>query len=104
MKTVLGLVNFIAAIMSASLNLYFYLTHGDMDKGLIEAIEVTQMMSDYTPLEYALHGLVFVTSLMLQEWVLALVCFPMLAYHCVQYHRKSFKVHCLTREEYRPKQ
>ena len=66
MKTVLGLVNFVAAIMSASLNLYFYLTHGDMDKGLIEAIEVTQMMSDYTPLEYALHGLVFVTSLILQ--------------------------------------
>ena len=28
----------------------------------------------------------------------------MLAYHLVQYQKKSFKVHCFTKEEYRPKQ
>ena len=62
-----------------------YLCHDDLDKGIVEAIEVTQTVTDYTPMEYGLHAFVLFTSLYLQEYWLALYCLPMALYHLFRY-------------------
>ena len=70
----------------------------------MEAIELTQTLTDYTPIEYALHAFVLVASFLLQEYWLALFCLPMALYHLYRYHSKSYRVHFMTRSEYKPTQ
>jgi len=74
MRTIIGLANVLASVASAALNFYFvslgkdsnyviqFLSHDDMDKGIVEPIDLTQNMSDYLPYEYLLHAFVFISS------------------------------------------
>ena len=59
-----------------------------MDKGIVEAIDLTQTLSDYLPVEYALHLFVLVISLFLQEYFLTLYCLPLALYHLWSYKSK----------------
>merc|ERR1712186_267858 len=102
MQTIIGLLNFIAALCAAAFNFYFFLSHGDMDKGIMEPMDLTTQMSDYLPAEFACHLFVTISSFINGNYLIFLYCVPLAFYHGVQYQNKTYKVYAVTREEYKP--
>ena len=50
MKTILSCVNFFGTVASASINFYFLLSHDDLNKGVVEPIDLTSQMTDVSQL------------------------------------------------------
>ena len=46
MKTILSCVNFVGTVASSSINFYFLLSHDDLNKGVVEPIDLTSQMTD----------------------------------------------------------
>ena len=55
------------------------------------------------PLEFGLHALVLVLSLFISEYLLFIYCLPLAAFHFYMFRSKQYRMHFLTKEEYRPK-
>ncbi len=75
-----------------------------MDKGLIEPMQLLEHLSDYSPIEYALHAFVCIASLCLEEYSTFLLCLPLVVINGHSFVKKTYRLHFLTREEYKPSQ
>ena len=111
MQTIIGFLKCLCALMSLIFNLYFYLSHNDLDKEIITPMDLTAQMNQvsvditansvqFIPYEYALHAAVTILSLCQGSVVCFLVCLPVCAIHMLKLKNKEHKLHCITREEY----
>ena len=80
--------------------LYLYLSHDGLKKGLISALEITESLRAYYPVEICLQMIMSVLSFISTDY-LGLVTLPMLFYNFKMIIAKDFDCHAFFLEEYK---
>ena len=104
MQTILWLLNYIAAIGCSSSSLYFYLSHDDMDKGLIEPFDLSDQMSKWIPYEIYIHSFLTFVCLFNGNFFMFLYNLPLALIHCRMLINREYVLHLITINEYKSKQ
>ena len=80
---------------------YFWQSHDDLDRSLIEPIDLTTQISDYHPLEIYAHIFITFLSLFSAHWTLFLMNLPLFMYNLKMVMEDKHKFHCFTYKEYK---
>ena len=94
-------VMLLAQIFCLCFSIYFYLIHEDLDKGLIDPMDLTSQLSDYQPWEMYMQ--IFLTFLCLfsGHWGWFLIMLPLAALHFKILVKQEHKLYCFTIKEYK---
>jgi len=103
MQTILWLLNFVAALACSSCSLYFYLSHDDLDKGLIEPFDLSEQMSKWSPYEIYIHTFLTFVCLFNGNTFLFLYNLPLAIIHARMLINREYVLHLITVNEYRNK-
>ena len=92
-----------AALGCSSCSLYFYLSHDDLDKGLIEPFELSDQMSKWIPYEIYLHSFITFVCFFNGNLFLFLYNLPLALMHWKMLINKEYSFHIITVNEYKDK-
>ena len=93
-----------AAIGCSSCSLYFYLSHDDMDKGLIEPFDLSDQMSKWIPYEIYMHTFLTFVCLFNGNLFMFLYNLPLALIHWRMLINREYVLHLITISEYKSKQ
>ena len=88
-------------IFCCSITSYFWAAHEDLDRSLIEPMDLTTQMSDYHPIEIYAHIFVTFLGLFSAHWTLFLMNLPLVLYNLKMIKEDKHKFHCFTYKEYK---
>ena len=100
MRTILWSVQLLQAIFCAALSFYFYLSHEDLDRDLIQPFELSEQLSKYMPFEIGMHISYTAFCFVSGHWLLAVLNIPLLVFNIRLYSLKQHKFHFFTHKEY----
>ena len=101
MQTILWLLNLVAALGCSSSSLYFYLSHDDLDKGLIEPFDLSDQMSKWIPYEIYLHSFITFVCLFNGNLFMFLYNLPLTIIHWKMFINREHVFHIITLQEYK---
>ena len=101
MQTILWLLNLLATLGSASSSLYFYLSHDDLDKGLIEPFDLSDQMSKWVPYEIYMQMFVTFVLLLNRNLFIFLYTLPLAVVHTRMLINREYVFHVITAAEYK---
>lgn len=96
MQTILWLLNLVAALGCSSSSLYFYLSHDDLDKGLIEPFDLSEQMSNWIPYEIYLHTFITFVCLFNGNLFMFLYNLPLAIKHWKMFINREHIFHVIT--------
>lgn len=93
-------VNFAVSLGGLFVSLYLLISHDDMKEGCLEAIELSQHLHLYLPIEYIISAVFLVLSLLTGPWYVILLGVPMVVWNVKSYMRRDYKIYSITKREY----
>ena len=90
----------LSQIFCLCFSIYFYLIHEDLEKSIIEPIDLTTQLSDYQPWEMYMQIFLTFLSFFSGHWFWFTLQVPLALIHLKMLLRKEHLVHCFTYREY----
>jgi hypothetical protein len=103
MQTIIWFLQFLLTLTTSSLGLYLYLSHTDLDNGIMEPLELSKIMSEIVPYEVSIHFLLNLGFLLNGNYFLFLFNLPLLALHARLIAKKEYQFHAISSSDYTDK-
>lgn len=100
METVLWFSLTFLTLLDFILIIYFYCAHDDLKRGRLTAIELTESLKFYVPIEITIHLLVTISCLLHGNIYLFILNLPWTLYNIQTIYEQRFKFHAFFKEDY----